>query len=373
MKSAMAERLTGVSHEGHGEAQIAALIERGEEEGCLELSELNQLAAAIDLGEEEVEALYEEIQRRGIELSDDCAREGAEEGSYVNARLAVATTDALQLFMRELSRYPLLNATEERALARRIETGDRAAKERMINSNLRLVVSIAKRYQGQQVALLDLIQEGVLGLIRAAEKFDWRRDLKFSTYATWWIRQSIERGIANKARMIRMPVHAVQLERRISRAERVLLPRLGRQPTLEEIAAESGLSVEKVRSVRATARTVTSLDRPVGEDGTPLGELFESDQPQPEEVVEVSLRHEVLRQAVAELPEPERTVVRLRYGIEGEEPQTIDELVRKLGVSRNRIRRIETQALERLGRAREMSAFRIGTTERRRKVAGRRN
>ena len=171
-------RIAGSPDQAH-RPEIAAFIERGEQEGCLELSELNQLAAAIDLDDEQVEALYLEILGRGITLSDDCAREGAEEATYVNKDLAAATTDALQLFMNEVSRYPLLTAAEERELAQLIERGDRAAKERMINSNLRLVISLAKRYQSQQVALLDLIQEGILGLIRAAEKFDWRRELKF--------------------------------------------------------------------------------------------------------------------------------------------------------------------------------------------------
>ena len=341
--------------------EIAAFIERGEEEGCLELSELSQVAASVDLDEEAVENLYEEIRRRGITLTDDCSREGAEEGTYVNGHLAAATTDALQLFMNEVSRYPLLTATDEKELSKRIETGDREAKERMINSNLRLVVSIAKRYQGNDLALLDLIQEGILGLIRATEKFDWRRELKFSTYATWWIRQAIERGIANKSRPIRMPVHVLHRERQISTAERTLLTELGRQPTLEEIAAEATLPVKQVSEVLDAARTVTSLDRPVGEDDTAFGELFESDMPQPDELVEISLRREVLRRAVAELPVHEQEVVRLRYGIELEEPKTIDEVVRTLGISRERVRRIEREALARLGRTRELEGFRVGT------------
>jgi len=352
-----------VLSEPSGPRQIADLIERGGQEGCLELSELNQLAAALGLDDAEVEGLYEEIQSRGITLSDDCEREGAEEGSYVNDRLAVTTTDTLQLFLNEMARYPLLTATEERELAKRIESGDRAAKERMINSNLRLVVSIAKRYQGGELALLDLIQEGILGLIRAAEKFDWRRELKFSTYATWWIRQAIERGLGNKSRMIRVPIHVMQRERRISRGERALLIELGRQPTLDEIAAEAGLSPKQVREVLDAARTVASLDRPVGEDGIPLGELFESDNAQPEEVVEVSLGRRELRQAVAELPPQEREVLALRYGISSEEPKTIDEVVRSLGIPRHEVRRTEARALARLGRMREVSALRLGTTE----------
>jgi RNA polymerase primary sigma factor len=341
-----------------GEATVSGLLERGEREGCIELSEVNQLAVALDLDDAAVEDLYDAIYGRGIDLSDDCSREGAEEASYLNDALAVTTTDALQLFMNEVGRYRLLTAAEEVELAKRIENGDREAKDTMINSNLRLVVSIARRYQGQQLALLDLIQEGILGLIRAAEKVDWRRDFKFSTYATWWIRQAIERGIANKARTIRMPVHVLQRERKIVRAERELAMRLGRQPTPEEIASEARLPLRQVREVHGAARAVASLDRPVGADEeTRLGDLFESDQPRPEEIVDVSLRRDALRQAVAELPEREKEVVKLRYGIEGDDPNTIDEVVRRLGISRERVRKIEADALGRLARTREISAY----------------
>jgi len=352
-------RTEGTLREPPGQAQVAALIRRGQEEGCLELSEVNRLVVVLDLDEAAVEDLYEQIQSHGITLSDDCSREGASEGHYVNAALASATTDALQLFMNEVSRHRLLTREEELELAKRVELGDDRAKERMINSNLRLVVSIAKRYQGtHQLSLLDLIQEGILGLIRAVEKFDWRRDFKFSTYATWWIRQAIERGIANKARLIRMPVHVLQRERRIGRAERELALRLGRQPTIEEIAVEAKLGVKQVREVVEAARAVTSLDRPVGdEEDISFGDLFESDQPATEELVEVSLQYEALHHAVAELPDRERQVVKLRYGIDSDEPKTIDEVVRRLGISRERVRRIEADALARLARTREMSGF----------------
>jgi RNA polymerase primary sigma factor len=344
--------------EATAQSLIAAMLEAGESEGCIELSAVNQLAVALGLGDSEVEDLYEEIHQRGIELSDDCAREDPEEAHYVNDALAVTTTDALQLFMNEVGRYRLLTAREEAELAKRIESGDREAKDTMVNSNLRLVVSIARRYQGNQLALLDLIQEGILGLIRAAEKFDWRRDLKFSTYATWWIRQAIERGIANKARTIRMPVHVLQRERKVVRAERELSAQLGRQPTVEEIAEEARLPLRQVKEVQTAARSVTSLDRPIGdEDDTRFGDLFESDDPRPEEVVDVSLREEALHQAVSELPERERMVVKLRYGIGGDDPNTIDEVVRRLGISRERVRKIESDALSRLARTREISAY----------------
>jgi RNA polymerase primary sigma factor len=271
---------------------------------------------------------------------------------------ALVHADALDQLLQRANQFRLLKPAEELELAQRIEKGDLVAKERLINCNLRLVVSIARRYQGHGLTLNDLVQEGMLGLIRAAEKFDWRRELKFSTYATWWIRQAIERGIANKARMIRMPVHVIQRERRISRAERDLALRLGRQPTEEEVIEAVKLPPKQVREVRAAARIVASLDRPVGEDeDVSLGDLFESDEPQPEELVEVSLRKEALRHAVAELPDREREVVKLRYGIGDGEPKTIDEVVRRLGISRERVRRIEAEALARLARMREMRSL----------------
>jgi RNA polymerase primary sigma factor len=349
--SGMRERLGGV--------QIAALLERGRSTGCLELSEINQLATALDLTTTEVEDLYEEIERNDIEVSDDCARHGPEQVSYRNPELAEATTDALQLFLSEVSRYKLLTREEEVELSKRIEEGDQWAKDLMVNSNLRLVVSIAKRYTGSELSLLDLIQEGILGLIRATEKFDWRRGYKFSTYATWWIKQAIERGIANKARVIRMPVHIVQRERKIERAERELMTRLGRQPTDEEIAEASKLPLKQVREVRRAARAVASLDKPVGEGETALGDLFVSEDPEPEEQVEVSLREEMLRRALSELPEPEREVVKLRYGINGDDPKTIEEVVGRLGIPRDRVRRIEANALARLARKREVAALAV--------------
>ena len=208
---------------------VSALMELGEREGCLELSEVSRVVEEAGLEDEDVERLYQDIQERGIELSDDCGR-AATESTYVNGDLAVSTTDALQLFLNEVGRYKLLTAEEEVELAKRIERGDREAKDLMINSNLRLVVSIAKKYQGHGLSLLDLIQEGIIGLIRAVEKFDWRRGFKFSTYATWWIRQAVQRGVANKAREIRIPVHIVDRERKIARAERELVAKHGRAP-----------------------------------------------------------------------------------------------------------------------------------------------
>jgi RNA polymerase primary sigma factor len=272
----------------------------------------------------------------------------------------IAEADSLRLFLNEVARHRLLTAAEEIELAKRIERGDSRAKERMVNSNLRLVVSIAKHYQGQRVSLLDLIQEGVLGLIRAAEKFDHRRGYKFSTYATWWIRQSIERGIANKARTIRVPVHILQRERKISRAEQALATRLGRQPTDEEVAAEADLPIQQMRDVREAARAVTSLDRTVGEDeDTPLGDLFVSEQAEPEREIETIARGESVRRAVAELPEPEREVLALRYGLtRDQQPHSVEQVVRTLGLSRVEVREIEHAALERLAHRQELEALR---------------
>jgi RNA polymerase primary sigma factor len=336
---------------------VNALIELGEREGCLELSEVSRVVEQAELDDEDVERLYQDIQERGIELSDDCGRATAEP-TYVNGDLAVSTTDALQLFLNEVGRYKLLTAEEEVELAKRIERGDREAKDLMINSNLRLVVSIAKKYQGHGLSLLDLIQEGIIGLIRAVEKFDWRRGYKFSTYATWWIRQAVQRGVANKAREIRIPVHIVDRERKIARAERELMAKHGRGATEEEISKATKLPLKQVREVREAARAVTSLDRPVGEGDASFGELFPGEEEPPEELIAVSLEQDVLRRAVETLPDREQEVVKLRYGLNGDSnPQSLEEIGRRLGITRERVRQLESEALERLAVNRELEAL----------------
>ena len=246
--------------------------------------------------------LADRLEARGIDVTDDCGRQTTSLAHYDNVELAAITSDALQLFLRDVRRHPLLTASEEVELAKRIERGDLDAKERMVNANLRLVVSLAKKYQGHELALLDLIQEGILGLIRAVEKFDWRKGYKFSTYATFWIRQAIQRGLANQGRTIRIPVHIGQRERKIARVQRELAVKLERAPTDAEIAEAADLTVAELEETREFTRTITSLERPVGEEGeTELGDLLPSDEREPVEVVEIGLREEAVRCAAAAL------------------------------------------------------------------------
>jgi RNA polymerase primary sigma factor len=339
-------------------SHIEALIRRGDEVGCLNLSEVSELTQELDLSDEEAQALADRLETRGIEVTDDCGREADGPPSYGNGDLAAMTGDTLQLFLRDVRRHPLLSAEEEVELSKRIERGDLEAKERMVNSNLRLVVSLAKKYQGHELSLLDLIQEGILGLIRAAEKFDWRKGYKFSTYATFWIRQAIQRGLANQGRTIRIPVHIGQRERKIARAERELTVKLERAPTDEEIAEAADITLRELEETRDAARTVTSLDRPVGEgEDTALGDLFTSEQPEPSEVAEITLREEAVRRALDNLSEQERRVIQLRYGINGDDPTPLREAGRKLGLSPERVRRIEHKALERLATTREVEGL----------------
>ena len=339
--------------------RLQALLDQGEEAGCLNLSVVSDFLQEADLDEEQTAGFFEQLEERHIDLTDDCARPNVPEETYVNGELAAATTDALQLFLNEAGRYKLLTAADEVELAKRIERGDKEAKDLMINSNLRLVVSIAKKYQGHGISLLDLIQEGIIGLIRAVEKFDWRRGYKFSTYATWWIRQAVQRGVANKSRTIRIPVHIVEREQKISRAERELLTKLERDPTDEEVAERAKLSLKHVREVRAAARAVTSLDKPVGNEGdTSFGDLIAGEESEPSEEVHLTLAENAVRSAVETLPDREREVVKLRYGMDGDpDPKTLEEIGRQLGLTRERVRQIEARALARLAERREVAAL----------------
>jgi RNA polymerase primary sigma factor len=339
--------------------QLKTLLDHGAEVGCVNLSAFTIVLQELDLDEDELANLYEQLDEKGIEVTDDCSLPEVEETTYANTEVAAMTSDSLQLFLNEAGRYPLLTAAEEVELAKRVEMGDKAAKDRMVNSNLRLVVSIAKKYQGHGLSLLDLIQEGIIGLIRAVEKFDWRRGFKFSTYATWWIRQAVQRGVANKSRTIRIPVHIVEREQKISRAERDLLTQLDRQPTDEEIAEKAKLLVKHVREVRSAARTVASLDKAVGDESdTSFGDLVAQDSSDVAEEVVVGLGEDALHRAIETLPEREKLVITLRYGLDqSRDPMSLEQIGREMGITRERVRQIETQALSRLAQQREIAAL----------------
>src|SRR5439155_9767446 len=292
----------------------------------------------------EVDAVYRFLEQRGIEILEPQPEPQQTPPPPPQPIVHETTTDALQLFLRDAGRHPLLTAAQEVELAKRIERGDVDAKQTMIQSNVRLVVSIAKNYRNQGLPFLDLIQEGTLGLIRAVEKFDWRHGYKFSTYATWWIRQAVTRALADKARTIRMPAHAVERLQKLNRAERSLPTQLGREPSLEEIAEEASLPIEQARQVRAAAHAATSLDQPVGDqEDAVLGDFVAGEGLLPEEQVELSLRSQALQQALAALSARQRQVLVLRYGLADDEPQTLDEIGRRLGLTRERIRQIQVE------------------------------
>jgi RNA polymerase primary sigma factor len=341
------------------EERIASLIEAGRAADCVDLSEVDSLAQEMNLSDDEAELVQERIEAAGLAVEDDCGKQASEPAGYRNGDLAETTTDALQLFFNEMRRYPLLSKEEEIELAKAIERGDLEAKERLVNSNLRLVVSNARRYMRQDLNLLDLIQEGILGLIRAAEKFDWRKGYKFSTYATFWIRQAIQRALESKERTIRVPNQVAQRERKVMRIERELATKLGRDPSTDEVAEAAELDPAQVEEIRDLTRVVTSLDRPVGdEDASALGEFIPDERSGPSEEVAVSFRDQMLRRAVDELPEDERKVIRLRYGINGDEPTPLRETSRRLEQKQSEVKKLEERGLSRLAQAREVEAMR---------------
>ena len=342
---------------GHA-AAIEALVERGERAGGVCESDLEQLAERLALDPVAVESLRDLLAARGVAIDDDCGRP-ARAMSYANGELAHYTVDGLEQFLAEATQHPLLTATEEIALAKRIERGDLGAKDQLITHNLRLVVSIAKRYPGAELSLLDLIQEGTIGLIRAAEKYDWRKGFRFSTYATLWIRQSIGRALANQSRTIRLPVDVAQRERRLARARDALTAELGHEPAFEAIAAAADMPLEEALALASAPRVVTSLDRPIGEEhDATLGDLFSVPGVETGEEVVLSLERQTVRRAVDQLTDPDRQVIRLRFGIDADsEPQTQAAIGRQLGLRVKEVRAIEARALSQLARLREIEAM----------------
>jgi RNA polymerase primary sigma factor len=326
--------------------ELTAFIHDAEDEGVLDRRALEAKAAELDLDHEELVALRGELEARGVELTSEQDEDEPELNLEPDA---VGVADSLTLFMNEIGKHGLLTAAEEVELAKRIERGDRRAKERMINSNLRLVVSIAKRYQGHGLSLGDLIQEGVIGLNRAAEKFDWRKGFKFSTYATWWIRQACQRAISNQSRTIRVPAHVHERRAKLSRLARTFEAEHGHEASVEELAAMSGYAEPHVEEALSAVEASVSLNQAVGDDGDgELGDLFADPYAvDPVEEAGDELRSRSVRAALGALPENERRVLELRFGFAGEQ-QTLDAVARELGLSRERVRQLEHAGLERL-------------------------
>jgi RNA polymerase primary sigma factor len=332
---------------GHDGAD--ALVRQGQEAGFLTTEEVSLALDELGLEPGEIDEFYDALQELQIDVVDEASGESAAE-LELDYGLKEVSTDALQLFLKDIGKVPLLTAAQEVELSKRIERGDHLAKQQMVAANLRLVVSIAKNYRNQGLPFLDLIQEGTIGLVRAAEKFDYRRGFKFSTYATWWIRQAVARALADKGRTIRMPVHVVEKLNKIARTERKLLGELGRDPTAAEIARELSLPIEEVEQIRRSAQTPVSLEKPVGdEDESEFGH-FIADQSvlRPEEAAELTMRQETLRRALGMLSFRERRVLEMRYGLDGEPPRTLDEVGRTFSVTRERVRQIEHQSLRKL-------------------------
>ncbi len=343
--------------------EVKGLLAKGQQLGVLTFAEIKKAVGELDLDESDVEELNGFLEGSEIELVEEVDpaatianqverapdKRRARKKSTIDFKPDM-TTDSLQLFLKDIGKVRLLTAQEEVDLAKRIERGDLDAKQKMVESNLRLVVSIAKNYRNQGLPFLDLIQEGTLGLVRAAEKFDYRKGFKFSTYATWWIRQAIARALADKARTIRIPVHVVEKLNKIGRAERKLVTELGREPTAEEIAEVTGIDPEEVDSIKRSAQAPVSLEKPVGdEEESEFGQFIADERAEsPYERAAEILTKEALREALENLSYRERRVLELRYGLGGEHPRTLDEVGRTFNVTRERIRQIENQSLKKL-------------------------
>ena len=343
--------------------EVAGLIAEGQERGYLTLETVVSALEELDISKDQVREFYAYLEEHGIELVAENATGAVTEDPLAETEQPEPTVpaveldltvepslDSLRLYLRAIGRVALLSAVEEVALAKRIERGDGAAKQQMVEANLRLVVSIAKRYLGRGLSFLDLIQEGSLGLIRAVEKFDYRRGYKFSTYATWWIRQSVTRAIADKGRTIRIPVHMVEKLNKVIQAERQLVQELGREPSAEEIAAELDSSPHEVREILRLAQQPISLEKPVGdEDDSQLGDFVEDAAAEsPFELASRRIRDENVCRALAVLPRREREVIEMRFGLTGKRPQTLEEVGQAFNVTRERIRQIENHTLKKL-------------------------
>ena len=339
--------------------ELQKLVVEGQEKGFLSYDEIATALDDVDLTKEQVEDFYTYLIDHGVELVEGVEHKAppheapalAEEEKGPKLDLTVEPSlDSLRLFLREIGKVPLLTADQEVYLAKRIERGDMAAKTQMIEANLRLVVSIAKAYLGRGLSFLDLIQEGSLGLIRAVEKFDYRKGYKFSTYATWWIRQAVTRAIADKARTIRIPVHMVEKLNKVVHIERQLVQSLGREPRPDEIATELEITIEEVREILRMAQLPVSLEKPIGEDEeSELGDFVQDDQAEsPFDSASLNLRKEDIDKALESLPERERKVIELRFGLRGDQPRTLEEVGRAFGVTRERIRQIENNTLKKL-------------------------
>ena len=326
--------------------EAKTLLETGRAAGKLTTDEIALALDELELEPGQAEEFYAALDEAQIEVVDATQDDEPE----LDEQPAEVSTDTLQLFLKDIGKVPLLTAAQEVELAKRIERGDHRAKQEMVEANLRLVVSIAKRYRNQGLPFLDLIQEGTIGLVRAAEKFDYRKGFKFSTYATWWIRQAVARAIADKGRTIRMPVHVVEKLNKIHRSERKLRAELAREPTIPEIARDLDFTIEEVEQIRRSAQTPVSLEKPVGDDDeSEFGHFLTDVTAQlPDEAAEMALRREALRSILGSLSPRERAVLELRYGLDGQQPRTLDEVGRTFNVTRERIRQIEHQSLKKL-------------------------